>query len=1326
MKLKDIIKDCGVLSVEGRQDVEITSVTNDSRKVQPGSLFIAVNGCGNDGRQYLQKAIDAGAAAVLYEASAGSEDGRRASGTPGRLSKIIVKDSRKAVAMAADAFYGHPSGKLKLVGITGTNGKTTTVTLLYHLFRHLGYECGLLSTIANYVGTRRSETANTTSDPVTLNALLAEMVEAGAEPSEVFNETGYVRMANGNLIDPNTGEIAWRNDNGSIRETEEVPAQREKTGEAQAGTPEDDGRGTAGLDRERVSESRNWSALARDERRTVTGIVAEHIKENASSELSTLQSAYGGQNSLAAELYKRYLQGRALYENDDLVQFIPNAGDLYDQIDRAMNQGTGEIAWRNDNGSIRSIEESDSRSEKDGASETRAPEEDGRGAAGLARERAEERRDWSALTGNERRTVTRIVAGHIKDNTNLELRALQSSYSKEESLTEDIYSRYIQGRAIYENDDLVQFIPNAGDLYDKIDRAMNRDVGSSPAGSGRQKFSFTGEREPGSLRVGEAEELPFETEEKPQPSEGTRRILEEKRRDEKQIEQARKKGQQRKTQFPDYNPAPDDSGKSFREIANEIRSRAAAERAKRLEHIPKEQFFGTESLQKLGVKIEGALGNYGGTKQLREIERAAKQLKREVRRQEQVLNATEKEKQMARGLAAGVYAEEDFGPNVRREIINTLADYYEYERTINDDLVMQRRRDINEQLEEQIQAMLPDDPGYKIPPMFVLNHRTPERICRNIFGDEKGKEVYETVFRPVAVNEAEKIRWVKKQFDDVREIEGSDGKKSELTRDEAMLAQQVLEGRAAAELVAGMELEDGRERIESVAQNIVNGDASGDAAREFGLSDQERGIAEQYARWLQTKAIYDSGAFDTKKIDNAVEIYQEKYNLMYDAINDFLVAHGYKPIGFIRGYAPHMQMQEDLNLFAGYLKNLGINDNLTRLPANIAGRTADLKPNKRWNPYFLQRTGDTTDFDIAKGFQSYVTYMADVLYHTDDTMRIRALSRHYRALYAPDNIKENLSWAKYMNSTTPEVKREELQKRGILSRDAAMSEEEVNDAFDKWIEEQFDSIESTTKYSDLVMYLDNYANILAGKQSMSDRGGEYDWGRESLTRANRIISAFARTQVAGNLSSAFSQLSQIPMIQAELGPKYVAQAVRDYANGTLRKAGFAQQSDHLTERAGSGALVTDRFDMVMEKMFQPLRLVDGFTAAIAVRAKYLQQIEAGAGFPQQEGREPDAAPVPAGTLQQLGAREPGSAGGLPGDRADAGKESGGRRAGQGDPELPDDRVPAESADRRSIRRHAGALRPAGDHVELHRERLRADGQRVPGDRHGQRDRKAYR
>lgn len=132
------------------------AITSDSRKVTPGCLFIAVKGTKCDGNDYAEAALKAGAADVM-------------------------STDRRGLALLADEFYGHPSGKLKLVGITGTNGKTTTVTLLYKLFRSLGYECGLLSTIANYVGTRRSETANTTADPITINSLLAEMVEAGCE-----------------------------------------------------------------------------------------------------------------------------------------------------------------------------------------------------------------------------------------------------------------------------------------------------------------------------------------------------------------------------------------------------------------------------------------------------------------------------------------------------------------------------------------------------------------------------------------------------------------------------------------------------------------------------------------------------------------------------------------------------------------------------------------------------------------------------------------------------------------------------------------------------------------------------------------------------------------------------------------------------------------------------------------------------------------------------------------------------------------------------------------------------------------------------------------
>ena len=175
MKLSDIIRNLTIEEIKGPADVDITAICSDSRKVVPGALFIAVRGYASDGHTYIPQAIEKGAVAVICEGSR-SDVEERAS-----VSVIKVQNSRKAVALVADAFYGHPSGKLTLVGITGTNGKTTTVTLLYNLFRNLGYSCGLLSTIANYVGEERLETENTTVDPITLNSLLARMVDKGCE-----------------------------------------------------------------------------------------------------------------------------------------------------------------------------------------------------------------------------------------------------------------------------------------------------------------------------------------------------------------------------------------------------------------------------------------------------------------------------------------------------------------------------------------------------------------------------------------------------------------------------------------------------------------------------------------------------------------------------------------------------------------------------------------------------------------------------------------------------------------------------------------------------------------------------------------------------------------------------------------------------------------------------------------------------------------------------------------------------------------------------------------------------------------------------------------
>lgn len=180
MRLENIIRDAGVIEVRGNRDLEILDVCNDSRKVTPGAIFIAVKGHDSDGHAFIGKAIGSGAAAIVYE----DEEAMRtaATGQPDApVTLVKVADSRHAVAMMAANFFDNPSRKLTLVGITGTNGKTTTVTLLYRLFMSQGYNCGLLSTIANYVGTKRLETANTTADPITINSLMSRMVDAGCE-----------------------------------------------------------------------------------------------------------------------------------------------------------------------------------------------------------------------------------------------------------------------------------------------------------------------------------------------------------------------------------------------------------------------------------------------------------------------------------------------------------------------------------------------------------------------------------------------------------------------------------------------------------------------------------------------------------------------------------------------------------------------------------------------------------------------------------------------------------------------------------------------------------------------------------------------------------------------------------------------------------------------------------------------------------------------------------------------------------------------------------------------------------------------------------------
>ena len=171
--LSDIIEGLAFTELQGSADTWITAVVFDSRKVVPGCLFVAVKGTQSDGHDYIEQAVRDGAVAVICEELPGH--------VVGEVDFLMVADSSKALGLVASQFYGEPSSKLKLVGVTGTNGKTTIATLLYKLFRDLGYKCGLLSTVENQINGQVVTATHTTPDPVQLNALLEEMVQQGCD-----------------------------------------------------------------------------------------------------------------------------------------------------------------------------------------------------------------------------------------------------------------------------------------------------------------------------------------------------------------------------------------------------------------------------------------------------------------------------------------------------------------------------------------------------------------------------------------------------------------------------------------------------------------------------------------------------------------------------------------------------------------------------------------------------------------------------------------------------------------------------------------------------------------------------------------------------------------------------------------------------------------------------------------------------------------------------------------------------------------------------------------------------------------------------------------
>lgn len=633
-----------------------------------------------------------------------------------------------------------------------------------------------------------------------------------------------------------------------------------------------------------------------------------------------------------------------------------------------------------------------------------------------------------------------------------------------------------------------------------------------------------------------------------------------------------------------------------------------------------------ETLRRLGVDPFGSEADYAGAETLAREARNNNSARKQMQKQISKMAFTEKERTFARQLANDKITWQDVPPTMDMDRLATLTDFY---RAMDNDpaagLLSRRRDTILERETAKIEPLLGMDVTYdeggmtdsgkrsgKIAKKFSTlrrNLQTPARVCETEWGTEHGRKVYDELFYPVTENNGRQITWVNSMLDRVRTFTDGTGKKRALNRKERELVQKLVEYSASQDRVAKFS-----KQYAPAVENVRNSAGVEDSAKEFGIdkSSQEYADLLNYKTYLTAvEELTASAEADATAVQAAVKAYGDIYKELYEGINTFLVAHGYQPIGFIEGYAPHLQPESERTAFSKALKMLGLDDAAMELPTSISGQTADLKPYKQYNPFFQERRGDKTEYDIAKGFENYVYYLGNIFYHTDDIMRIRAAERYIRKTYSSEEANEMITQAEDARNFSDADIEEFLRMNGLVGKNTTLDEGDARILLNDYIDKLYDQIGNVTRYSEMAKYLDNYANRLAGKQNYVDRGAEAATGRGSLNWINTLSGKYGGTKLAFNVSSAINQTSQLPMVAVENGEKYTAAAMRDFFKKD--RSSFVNESNFLKGKKGVNWLLGAEtgWEKFKQAGFSMTEAVDSFTAYTAVRSKYLKETAAG-------------------------------------------------------------------------------------------------------------------
>lgn len=458
---------------------------------------------------------------------------------------------------------------------------------------------------------------------------------------------------------------------------------------------------------------------------------------------------------------------------------------------------------------------------------------------------------------------------------------------------------------------------------------------------------------------------------------------------------------------------------------------------------------------------------------------------------------------------------------------------------------------------------------------------TQERNARYVFDGPTAEKIIETYFTPVHKNEARRTVYKTQLRDRVRELD---------------LDRKARKGDAVSEAAAVQIYGEALDNISMIEEQLKRGGS--DWRNGHSLSEWRALVDDLWAK---------SPGLDKEKITAAVEEFRKIYDELFSLMNQVRIRNGYEPVDYRHGYFPHFDdakgesllgrafkaanmkdvpLKDRLAALVG--KGLDVNTEVNALPTSISGLTHTFKPGIRWVGNIMQRQGFDTTFDAVQGFDRYIEGVSDVLYHTDDIQRLRALASQIRYRTSEPGIQAQVD---------------------EIRADSRLTEEQKDEAVRKKQEE------GRYELSNYVNNIEEYTNLLANKRSAADRGIEFFAGRDFYNFSKALENRVAANMVAVNPGSWLTNFIPISQAWAEVSAGDILTSMRDTLSAMVKDDGFRTKSDFLTNRMGSDPLVLSWTQDASKILTKPMEWIDMFTSETVVRARYNSNLKLGMSEP---------------------------------------------------------------------------------------------------------------